>query len=428
MPILIYTEKITPRKTYIFNHILVDILGIDYVFTTNQQEFEDYPEQKFSYSFLPFGDELHCKQHPFINENFVKEQKIAFEKVGIYRIPFAVTGGLFVFDIFSAAFYLLSRYEEYLPSEMDAHNRFQAENSVAYQCGFLDKPIIDCWAYQLLEKLKVRFPNINFQTRKFTFTPTIDIDHPYYLRTETILRKNLKIVKSILKGDFTLLNRDPYDTYSYLKNIHRQYNLHPIYFFLLGNQHRFDAAPNLNAYQSAYKLLIQSIQKYAKVGIHPSYQSNENIKILTEEIKRLASALSEKSITISRQHYLKLNLPETYKNLLSVGIRADYTMGYASQLGFRASTCTPFYWYDLHNETCTDLKIFPFAVMDQTLKKYLKLNPESAIDKINSLMDEVKKVNGTFISLWHNETLSNFAGWKNWRKVYDEMLEYASKT
>ena len=428
MSILIYTAEISQRKTYIFNHLLVDILGVDYVFTSNLQEFEDYTQQKFSYSPFPIGDELHCQQHPFINQNLIAEKDIDFADAGCYKVPFAVKNGIFDFDIFSAAFYLLSRYEEYLPSTKDAHQRYQAENSMAYRCGFLDKPIIDCWAYVLLEKLKGHFPDLISKSRKFTFKPTIDIDHPYYLKTETTLRKNLKIIKSLLKGDLTILKRDPYDTYSYLKDIHQQYNLQPIYFFLMGNQHQFDAAPNLNAYQSAYKLLIQSIEKYAKVGIHPSYLSNDSAQILQEEITKLASAISDKDITLSRQHYLKLSLPETYKILLNTGIQADYTMGYATQLGFRASTCTPFYWYDLQNENITNLKIYPFAVMDQTLKKYLQLNPDEAIVSIKALINELKKVNGTFISLWHNETLSNFAGWKNWRKVYDQMLAYVLKS
>jgi hypothetical protein len=428
MPLLIYIQKLTPRKTYVFNHILVDILGLDYAFTTYELEFKNYDHEKFSYSYLPIGNELHFKQHHFIDEDFVEEQELIFGRLDTIKIPFSVNDGAFSSDIFSVAFYLLSRYEEYLSSKKDTHNRYSAENSLAYKCGFLQNPIIDIWAYELFGKLKERFPNLKYSSRKFTFTPTIDIDQPYYLKTETFFRKNLKIIKSLLKGELSILKQDPYNTYFYLKDIHQLYNLHPTFFFLLGNQHFFDDAPNLNASNSAYKLLIQSIEKYAKVGIHPSYQSNKNIEILKTEIKQLASVLNDKNITISRQHYLKLNLPDTYKKLISSGINADYTMGYASQLGFRASTCTPFFWYDLQNETTTDLKIYPFAVMDQTLKKYLNLNPEEAIAQIKLLVDEVKKVNGTFISLWHNETLSNFASWKHWRKVYNEMLDYASKS
>jgi hypothetical protein len=98
-------------------------------------------------------------------------------------------------------------------------------------------------------------------------------------------------------------------------------------------------------------------------------------------------------------------------------------MGYASQLGFRAGTCTPFFWYDLQLEKQTHLKIHPFAVMDVTLKQYLQLNPDEAIVKIEELLLAIKLVDGTFCSLWHNESLSDFGKWKGWRVVYETMLK-----
>lgn len=428
MPLLIYSPTINPRKTYVFNHILVDILGIDYTFTSSEQAFIHYTEAKLNYAAFPFGDELHIAQHPFIDERSIEKQDFTFTNYQNYSVPFALDAMLFPFDIFSAAFYLLSRYEEYLPSPKDSHKRYQAQNSLAFKHGFLHYPVIDNWAFTLLTKLKLRYPNLKSTSRKFTFIPTIDIDEPYYLKTETFWKRNVKIIKAILKANISILKQDPFDTYAYLKTLHQHYNLQPIFFFLVGCKHLYDTAPALHSHQSSYELLIKSIAQYAQIGIHPSYYSNENISDLATEIKVLASALSDKKIEIARQHYLKLNLPETYKNLLNASIKHDYTMGYASHTGFRASTCTPFLWYDLQSETISDLTIHPFVVMDQTLKKYLNLSPQQAIINTQKLIDEVKKVNGTFISLWHNETLSNFGNWQGWRNVYEKMLEYAHKT
>lgn len=97
-------------------------------------------------------------------------------------------------------------------------------------------------------------------------------------------------------------------------------------------------------------------------------------------------------------------------------------MGYAKAPGFRASTCTPFYFYDLDFEIQTPLKLFPFAVMDVTLKDYLGLSNEDSLEKILDLKEEVKKVNGTFISLFHNETLSESEEWSGWGEIYKKML------
>ena len=123
-------------------------------------------------------------------------------------------------------------------------------------------------------------------------------------------------------------------------------------------------------------------------------------------------------ISFSRQHYLRLSFPETYQNLIDLDIKQDYTMGYPKVVGFRASTCTPFYFYDLDFEIQTPLKIFPFAFMDLTLKNILNLSNEESVHKINELKEEVKKVNGTFITLFHNEALSENGEWKGWSTIY----------
>src|SRR5690606_25449887 len=115
-------------------------------------------------------------------------------------------------------------------------------------------------------------------------------------------------------------------------------------------------------------------------------------------------------------------LPETYRALIAAGIKADYTLAFADVAGFRASTCTPFFWYDLTLEKSTDLVLHPTAVMDQTLRRYMNLTPEEGLAIITQLIKNVKAVNGTFISLWHNESINDFGGWKGWKTVYEKML------
>ena len=122
---------------------------------------------------------------------------------------------------------------------------------------------------------------------------------------------------------------------------------------------------------------------------------------------------------------MKLTLPETYNHLSDLGIKDDYTMGYASAVGFRASICSSFTFYNLDTESALPLMVHPFAVMDATLLYYLNLNPQVSLSKIKQLVNEVKAVNGTFISLWHNDTFSNFKQWKGWQSVYEELIKVA---
>ena len=83
-------------------------------------------------------------------------------------------------------------------------------------------------------------------------------------------------------------------------------------------------------------------------------------------------------------------------------------------------------FYDLDLELETDLKIHPFIVMDVTLKNYLNLDPKDAISKIYNLINEVKYVNGTFTSVWHNQSLFFENDWQDWHSVYENMIKYVS--
>ena len=178
---------------------------------------------------------------------------------------------------------------------------------------------------------------------------------------------------------------------------------------------------NIPVKNKDFQSLIKSIADYCEVGIHPSYASNKDIKTLTKEIKRL-QGITHRNTTKSRQHFLKLNIPSTFRNLIDNDITADYTMGYAEKSGFRASICSPYYFYDLDVERVTKLQIIPFAVMEATYQYYTKSTPDEAIQQITTLINKVKEVNGTFISVWHNESLCDEGIWKGWKIVYEKML------
>lgn len=426
--ILVYTEMINQRKIFVFNHIFVQILGLKYFFTTDLMAFTQYQGCKFAYSSNEVNGAIYFPLHPFINQSGIHQQNFEITDYETYKICFALKSGrIFPFDVFSASFYLLSRYEEYLPSNLDHHHRFRAEESFAFKHDFLKLPVIDIWAHTLFESLRKYYPKLKKGEKKFTFIPTIDIDDPFFYQKSKPLKTLKNFIKTCLKREFKFLLTDPFDTYQYIQNLHLKFGYQTLYFILMGNHHQLDTAPNLEKRKSKYKRLIVNLSKNNVLGIHPSYESNKNIIILQSEID-LLSNITNKPITLSRQHYLKLQIPFTYQKLINLGITDDYSMGYASQIGFRASTCMPFFWYDLSTETITSLKIHPFTIMDQTLKTYLKFNTQEAFTESLILLNAVRKVNGTFITLWHNETLGDFGSWKGWQKVYENLLTEAYKT
>ncbi len=431
MQLLVFSPQVTPRVKYIFNFIFREVLRCDFEFTSVSSQFLAYDGPKFSYSEDALGDELFFKASGLLSKNNIEKQEIIITDFGNEKVPFAVANSALPFDIFSASFYFISRYEEYLPYTADEHLRFPAKLSLQYELGLLKIPVIDQWAIILKNLLMNKLSDLHFGSRKFEFIPTIDIDRAYHFKSSGIIKNTARLLRAIVRGDTERLRniintgvgkiKDPFDTYHFLHQIHDKYGLKAIFFFLLSYKGDKSHDINIHPNDDLLQKLIVDTSKVAKIGIHPSYISNSNVVKLKEE-KTLIDALLDKTIDISRQHYLKIHLPKTYLQLIKVGINHDYTMGYASQVGFRAGTCTPFFWYDLQLEKQSHLKAHPFAVMDTTLYKYLKLSPNQAIILINELVESVKMVDGTFCSLWHNESISETGHWKGWKEVYEKMM------
>jgi len=433
--LLVYTTHINNRINYTFDLIFRELLGVDYKITTNDEEFVYEEGPKINYSKQKFDDEIFFFSNDLLFESGIKGTEITYIDFMGSKAFFPVYNkdSVFTFDPFAASFYLVSRYEEYLPYIKDRFGRFHAKESMALKHGFLKKPIIDFWAKEIGQLLSIKYKDFKPTVKKFKHTPTIDVDMAYSYKLKGLLRTAGAYFSSMTKFDFQTvsertrvlmgISNDPFDTYEYQFNIHKKYDLEAVYFILFAAYDEFDKS--IHVQNPQFHKLIKSLADYAKVGIHPSYASNTDFNKLKKENELLSSVLKQE-ISCSRQHYLKIDLPATYRNLLNLDITNDYTMGFAIEPGFRAGISNSFNFYDLDMDTETALRIHPFAVMDGTLCDYKQLSPDEAIVEIKQLIDEVKKVEGEFISLWHNDSLSETGRWKGWRRVYEEMLSYAA--
>jgi hypothetical protein len=325
---------------------------------------------------------------------------------------------------------MISRYEEYLPHKPDYHGRFDAGSSLAKKYDFLELPVVDLWVLNLRDRLAGKYPELDLSPGTFKFQPTSDIDLPFAILHRGILRKLGANIRSSLKrnGESEMRRavlsgevKDPYDTFDEIGRIHSVRGLKPIIFFLTSGYGKYDKS--ISPQNETFRELVGQTMKFGSPAIHPSYRSAGKPAILQKEIQTL-SYITGVDIQVSRQHYLKFNLPESYRQYMEAGIRKEYSMGFASHSGFRAGTSKPFHFYDLERETETPLKVTPFQVMDRTLKDYMKLSPISAVEKIRKLVDAVRSVNGTFVSIWHNDAFSDKGEWEGWKVVYLEMLNH----
>ncbi len=430
--LLVYTHKITPRLTYIFKHIFVRILQLPISFTTKIEEFVAHNGPKITYTKAALGTEFFIRNHLLLFEQGIRDVDITIGKWEGTPCFFA-TGeqSTIPYDIFAASFYLITRYEEYQPHVSDKHERFSATNSLAYQNGFLEKPVIDIWAYKLLKKLEEKYPDYNFPKRQYDFISTINVNEAFAFKHKGFIRNFGGFFRDFFKFNFRSFTRritvllrikdDPSDNYNKLLLLGDKFSVKTIFFFLFSEYTTFDK--NVSYANIAYRLLIKSIIDYAPFGQLFSFYTVKNNQKLNKEKKRLEEVVN-RPIVKSRQHYNRLELPKTYQNLIDAGITEEYSMGYYTHCGFRASTCTPFYFYDLDYEIQTPLKVFSFVVMDETLQYKMKLTAKEAFLKIKALQYEVQQVQGTFISIFHSTTLSDMQISKDWMELYERILKY----
>ncbi len=429
--LLIFASEITPRIEYTFGFIFQTILGVDLIFTSNPEEFQQSELPKINYSSTKLSSGLFLKAQPILFEKSISTQEIQIVEYQQAQLFFPTEDDSFLpFDPFAATFYLISRYEEYLGEITDEHERFTDSENILVQLGMHKKPIVDQMAYWIAEKITEQFPEFKIRKRTFQLITTMDIDNAWAFKNKSLLISLGGIAKAVMNRHwdefkqriavFLRLRNDPYDTYQYILETYQSKLDHLMFFFLIGNRNQFDK--NVSYQNKPFRKLITSLSLVCKLGIHPSYASNDKPWLFEKEKERLEKIIHQ-PVTQSRQHYLKLKFPKTYQNLLKSGITDDYTMGFASLAGFRAGTCTPFPFFDLSHNKSTELIIHPFQTMDVTLKNYMHLKPQKAWQLIEELMTEVKKVNGTFVSLWHNESLKDSGQWLEWRKVFEQILE-----
>lgn len=404
--ILIYTEKITNRIDYIFDFILRDFLGIDYMLTSDLDEFLRSNQYKINFSNQVLNDQINLKIDSIFHE-FDINNSVDYNQL----------------HELGKCFYWLSRYEEYVanPNQFDQHNRFLGSD-LDYST-----PIVDLISLEIQKIIQKKYPEIQFKKREFKQINTHDVDFSWKYLNKPFYETLGSLGKKIFKGNFTefrnqinvLLKKeiDPYDQFDYLKTLAEKYNIETIFFWLLGDKTEFDR--NLNWKNIAQINLIRETNQWAKVGIHPSYISNFNDYSLQNEIKRLENIL-QNPIALSRQHFIKLRFPYTYQQLLINGILEDYTMGFAHKTGFRAGTSTPFKWFDLSTNQQTLLIIYPFVAMDVTLRNYMKLTTGEAITELRILKQTIQQVNGTFITLFHQSNLEE--DWLDWKIVYESIF------
>lgn len=425
--LLIGIEHPTPRARYIVQHVLGRMLGFEIAIAEGREEFINSAAPKLWYGNSSVEEALNIGSCGWLSENDNRPLEPPSAMMDGVPVIFPVNED---HDPFAAAFYLLSRIEEYTATQRDHHDRFAAEAHFVVRHGMSDRPVVDLWALRLANKIRAKYPSLPSSLRKYSHRVTIDVDNGLKYLGRPMLRQGGAIFRDLVKGNVSAAadrfgvirgrTKDPFDIYDRL--------IDPkldgmILFFLVKGGGRFDHAADIG--HPVLSKAIRSLASGDHIGLHPSYESSEReelIKIEKEQLEKIAS----KRVTRSRQHFLRWKMPSTLRYLESIGMEEEHSMGFSDRPGFRAGTCTPFPWYDLEQERETKLMLHPFATMDSAFHDRMKMRASEAKAPMLHMAAEVRAVNGTFISVWHDRFLSGHGDWKGWPEAFHEVIDKAA--
>ena len=424
--LLVYCKKVTNRAGYVFNLIFKTILGTDFEITSDEDFFANHEAPKVCYNDTKILDD--CV--------FIKSKQLLFEhSIDYLELDFFEADGIpaffgnndsdadLPFDIFAASFYLASRYEEYLPFRTNEYGCYNHTNSFAFQNNFLDKPVIDIWAWRLAEIIRNRFPDWEMPKKYFNFISTINIGQAYKYKRIGLLRTVYGYCHDIAKRDWqhisertkVLLNRqaDPYDNYQHIVELSEKYHVKTIFWSLMCDYSPYDH--NISYRNEHLRNTLKHMADFGKVGISLSYDSSCDLQKQEAETERLAEVL-HKPVIRSRFNYMRFQLPVDYKNLAKIGIEKDFSMGYHDVTGFRAGTCAPFHFFNLESNREYNLLVYPTPIPENIFSLY---SPDEALDKLKQTINEIAKVGGTFVNIWKSEYFTN----ETYSGIYEQILE-----
>lgn len=424
----VFVEDYRSRTRWIFKLMFEELLGIPVSVSNDPARL---PDVHLNYSRKKTSGPLHVAPAGLLSEDGIRKQDIGMIAYKGLPVFFSLEEGDVPFDPFSMAFYLVSRYEEYLPFAADKHGRFPHTESLAFKEDFLQKAVVNRLAMMLKALLAERFPDLAFRPPEYRFTPTVDVDIAYAHLGKGFVRTWGAMAKLLLKADLTEVRArlksmtgkaaDPYDNFDMLLEVFMENELESIFFILAGDPGPYDR--NLSTRHPRFASLINDLEERSHIGVHPSYGAGYDPDRILKEMKRIASAagrMPEKS----RQHFVRMRFPDTCRALIQAGIKDDYSMGYASVSGFRAGIASPYNFYDLPEEKETELRVHPFMFMDTTLEDYLGLSPGEYTEAVLPLIREAREVQGSLMGIWHNYALADR---KDKHRAFRDIVKLAAK-
>jgi hypothetical protein len=344
------------------------------------------------------------------------------------------------YDILGLTYWMLARVEEIARADLDEHERFPASSSHAYKHGYLDRPVVDEWMHILNQVIKRQWPKVQLCEHKYKIIVTCDVDHPFLYtgKVKKVMRrfagdliKRRSVIRALknLVGELCVplgfWNIDPnFRGLDFIMKQCEEKNITASFFFITYiTDDNLDADGGIN--KNVTKLFNLIHKRGHEIGIHPGYNSFNNREKINKTYELLVKTFRKEGINQkkigSRQHYLRWSTTQTPRILQENNLSFDTTLGYADMAGFRCGTCYQYLMFDALEQKILSLKQKPLIVMDGSVfnEKYMNLDQSSASEYILRLKGYCKKVDGSFVLLWHN----SFFGEKKYYDLFIKIVE-----
>jgi peptidoglycan/xylan/chitin deacetylase (PgdA/CDA1 family) len=333
-------------------------------------------------------------------------------------------------DIFKETGYLLSGHldgihdtsDDSLKSEIAGEPIVDALENLLYSsilraCESLQIPLVQ----------KSFWPD----SRSFALCLTHDVDElkkTYQYFTQSVF--------SLLMGDIQgfkvqldsfsqkIKGNEPYWTYEDIFAIEKKFKVKSTYFILkesskpiLSSKDSWSVyGRNRSLKSPEMQTLFQKLKENGdEIGIHGSYLSYNNPQLLGEETRELEQLTGDTIIGI-RQHYLRLDIPETWEYQVNTGLKYDSSLGFRHKIGFRWGTSFPFFPHT--GKDCIPVLEIPLIIMDRNLGPF-----ENKEQACITIAEKIKRYNGVLTLLWHSRFF-NTREYPGFRDIYLEIIQY----
>lgn len=430
LPLVPASVSAEVRLAYVLTHFEraypgTPAVAVGYAATQPQVEVVERSESFFAgtapYPTAPNWREWQGQQVPFFFDNSPEKPLLIFQNKRV----------IITADVISAAFYLLSGWQEYFSAERDRHGRFPYAASVQQLYNFVTLPVVNYY----FDVLKTAIEHVSGQplqprrwgSQQAAFAAFIshDIDN---LRSAwkapakaALKQRRLGLFGKLMWQHFT--RPDAWDNLEAVAAATAQYGAKSTFFILPNNKRAPNGTPNAD-----YRLdgtLRRRLKQLQKAGCALSLHGSLGTAVAAAKLRRERDGSLLFQGGGLRFHYLSWDPAQTLTVINEVAFNYDSTLGFAEHFGFRNSFCQPFYPFDFTTGQESSALELPLIVMDATLShpNYLQLRPAEILPALQPVFAAIKRFGGVASVLWHNENFDP-ANTRNGPQQFHEIMSH----